>query len=227
MGKTELFLSTDQSTRRCFLRRIALRALAVTVVTPGMLIGRSAYATGLAEDAEEFIRGMANTAIVRLTDTEITRDERKVRMRNLMAEYFFVRGIAQWVLGRFWRRASKEERDEYVTLFEDLMVESYVDRFASYSGETLAIVKTDVRNEKDVVVSSTLTRPETNEPIQLDWRVRARGDSYKIVDIMVEGISMGQTQRSEFASAIKNNGGDIAKFLVELRERVSIAASGA
>ena len=45
-------------------------------------------------------------------------------------------------------------------------------------------------------------------------------------DIMVEGVSMGQTQRAQFASAMKKNDDDMAKFLDELRSRVTIADSG-
>ena len=205
--------------------------LAVAVLLPGMVsstvVGGTTSAADLAKEAEAFILEMSKTAIIRLTDPEISSDERKVRMRDMMTEYFHVPGIAQWVLGRFWRQASSEERDEYLALFEDLMVVSYVDRFDTYSGETLVIVKTDVRDGKDVIVSSTMTHPETNKPVQVDWRVRVRGGDYKVVDIMVEGVSMGQTQRSEFASAIKNNGGDITKFLTELRERIVISGSGA
>jgi len=208
-------------------RRHFFGVIAFTALLSAMLAGRPAFSADLAEEAEGFIRGMADSAIVRLTDEAISRDERKVRMRELMDEYFFVPGIAQWVLGRFWRQASSDERDEYVVLFEELMVETYVDRFGTYNGETLEIVKTDVRSEKDVIVSSTLIRPSSPEPIKVDWRVRAQGDVYKIIDIMVEGVSMGQTQRAEFASVIKSNDGDIAKFLVELRERVVVAGSGA
>ncbi len=210
-----------------FARRHFLIAIAAAVLLSGLTVNRPASSDELADNAESFIRSMAETAIIKLTEQEISRDERKVRLREMMNEYFFVPGIAQWVLGRFWRQASKEERDEYVSLFEALMIESYVDRFATYNGETLNIIKTDVRNKKDVIVSSTLNRPETADAIQIDWRVRSNGTAFKIIDIMVEGVSMGQTQRSEFASSIKNNGGDIAKFLTELRERVQTAASGA
>jgi phospholipid transport system substrate-binding protein len=227
MVMTNTFLTTG----RQFLRALMMPTLAVAVLLPGMvsitIVGGSASATELAEEAEAFILDMSKTAIIRLTDPDISSDERKVRMRDMMAEYFHVPGIAQWVLGRFWRQASSEERNEYLALFEDLMVESYVDRFDTYSGETLVIVKTDVRDGKDVIVSSTMTHPETNKPVQVDWRVRVRGGEYKVVDIMVEGVSMGQTQRSEFASAIKNNGGDIKKFLTELRERIVISGAGA
>lgn len=216
---------------RLFLRTLFLPVMVVAVLAFAMVASlpasHPASAASLEEEAEAFILGMAESAIIRLTDQEISRDERKDRMRLMMTEFFHVPGIAQWVMGRFWRQASSLERDEYVRLYEDLMVESYVDRFATYSGESLVIVKSDARNGKDVIVTSTLNRPLTNEPIQVDWRVRAYDGAYKVVDIMVEGVSMGQTQRSEFASAIKNNGGDISEFLSELRERVVIAGSGA
>ncbi len=211
--------------RREFLRVGGIVVSTIAALTGGLGTGR-VFAADLAGDAERFIQGMADKAIVELTDPDIDRTERKVRMRGLMRDYFFVPGIAQWVLGRFWRKASSEEQQEFLMLFEDLLVETYVDRFATYSGETLEITKSDVRNGKDVIVSSNLDRPDTSKNIQLDWRVRAQGDAYKVIDIMVEGISMGQTQRAQFASAIKNNDDDMAKFLEELRSRVSVADSG-
>lgn len=210
--------------RRRFLL-VAGTMLSATILTgePG---SRYAFAADPAADAARFIQSMADKAIVELTDPDIDRTERKVRMRNLMRDYFFVPGIAQWVLGRFWRKASSEEQAEFMALFEDLLVETYVDRFATYSGETLEITKSDVRNGNDVIVSSNLDRPDATSQIRLDWRVRLHGDAYRIIDIMVEGVSMGQTQRAQFASAFRNNGNDMSKFLDELRERVSIADSG-
>jgi phospholipid transport system substrate-binding protein len=187
---------------------------------------RRASADELAVGAESFIREMAQSAIRNLTEPDITREERKTRLQSVMDQYFHVPGIGRWVLGRHWRQASAEEREEYLELFGMLLIESYVDKFASYSGETLEIVKTDTRNEKDAIVSSTLKRPEINQVVQLEWRVRTNNGIYKIIDIMVEGISMGQTQRSEFASAIKSNDGDMGKFLEELRVRVSSQTSG-
>ena len=187
---------------------------------------RSADADELANGAENFIREMSETAILNLTEPDITREERKLRLQGVMDQYFYVPGIGQWVLGRFWRQASAEERKEYLDLFGQLIIESYVDKFASYTGESLEIVKTDIHNSKDAIVSSTLKRPELNQVVQLEWRVRTNNGVYKIIDIMVEGISMGQTQRSEFASALKSYGGDMGKFLEELRIRVSSHNSG-
>jgi phospholipid transport system substrate-binding protein len=56
--------------------------------------------------------------------------------------------------------------------------------------------------------------------VKVDWRLRAREGNYKIIDLMVEGLSMGQTQRSEFASVIRQNGGTVEGLLSELRKKV-------
>ncbi len=205
---------------------VSLSAGCLVLLFSTMMIPRVALSAELAVDAERLVQDMADTVMKKLTASDISRDERKNLMKKLLNKYFHVPGIAQWVLGRFWRQASAEEREDYLSLFERLLIESYVDKFARYDNMTLQIIKTDVRNKRDAVVSSSLERPEMTSPLQLEWRVRVDHGVYKIIDIMVEGISMGQTQRSEFASAIRHNDGDISKFLDELRIRVSSASSG-
>ena len=54
----------------------------------------------------------------------------------------------------------------------------------------------------------------------MDWRARTGGGQYKITDVMVKGVSISQTQRSEFASVIRESGGKVEGLLTELRKRV-------
>ena len=178
---------------------------------------------GLADssaDATAFIQGMSDQAIASLTPPGISRDEREARARSLLTDNFAVPTIGQFVLGRYWRTASPEERTEYLRLFEDLIVVTYVDRFSRYSGERLRVNNAVADEESgDVMVYSEITRP-AGAPVQVGWRVRRVPPSFKIVDVVVEGVSMGQTQRSDFASVIRNNGGTISALLEEMRRRV-------
>lgn len=177
---------------------------------------------GLADsgaDAIAFIQGMSDQAIASLTPPGISRDEREARARSLLTDNFAVPAIGQFVLGRYWRTASVEERTEYLRLFEDLIVITYVDRFSRYSGERLRVANAVVDAESgDVMVYSEITRP-AGAPVQVGWRVRRVPPSFKVVDVVVEGVSMGQTQRSDFASVIRNNGGTVAALLDEMRRR--------
>lgn len=202
-------------------QRISRRRL-LAAVTAGLVViaAAAAQAANPASDARAFIEGLADKAIAALTVRSISEDERQRRARALLQDNFAVPTIGQFVLGRYWRTATAEERTEYLRLFEDLIVYTYVDRFSRYSGERLQTTRTSTEPESgDVIVYSEITRP-AGPPVEVGWRVRRQGDAFRIVDVYVEGVSMGQTQRSEFSSVIRNNGGSVAALLDEMRRRL-------
>ena len=173
--------------------------------------------------AKVFIRVLADKAIASLTAKEISKAQREQRFRALMLENFAISGIGKFVLGRYWPRATEIEQAEYLKLFEDLMVVMYAERFSKYAGETLDVEQAEVRGEYDVLVYSRIKRVDATQPIKVAWRVRGKPGAYKIVDVMVEGISMAQTQKSEFASFIQQNGGKLDSLLSEMRKRIQLS----
>ena len=183
--------------------------------------GNSAADDHIALDARKFVATLADRTIQSLTAQDIDKVERRNRFRKLMLEYFAFKGIAKWVLGRYWRRASQPQREEFLRLFEDLMVVIYADRFAKYSGEKLDIGRSEIRGKNDILVHSLINRPEGLKPVAVIWRISQKDENFKIVDLMVEGLSMGLTQQKEFASVIRKNGGKIEGLLNELRKRLA------
>lgn len=193
---------------------------ALLIAWLGLLPGTASRAGDGAQDAQAFITGLADKAIAALTPPGISRGERETRARVLLNDNFAVPTIGQFVLGRYWRAATPEERKEYLALFEELIVVTYVDRFSRYSGERLKVTRTVSDNDSgDTIVYSEISRP-AGQPIEVGWRVRKYASAFKIVDVYVEGVSMGQTQRSEFSSVIRNNGGSLTALLDEMRRRV-------
>ncbi len=193
---------------------------AVALLTAGGL-PQPAHADEFGDGAKKFVEVLADDAIRSLAVNDISEAERASRFRNLMLRNFAVKGIGKFVLGRHWRKASDPIRKEYLRLFEDLLVATYAQRFAKYAGETLNIGRAEVRGQRDVIVHSTMLRVDSAKPLKIAWRVRGtKSGTYKIVDIMVEGISMIQTQKSEFASFIKKNGGKLDPLLKEIRNRI-------
>ena len=172
-------------------------------------------------EAKVFIEGLAEEALVSLTGEGMSKEDRREQFRVLMLKKFAFKVIAKWVLGRHWRTSTEKEKEEYLTLFEDLMVVTYADRFAKYSGEKLIIGKVEIRGKRDSLVHSTLSRSEGAQPVNIAWRVRKTDKIYKVVDVMVEGISMGIAQKKEFSSVIRTNGGKVSGLLDELRKRLA------
>src|SRR5204863_151209 len=101
---------------------------------------------------------------------------------------------------------------------------AYSTRLAEYTGEKFKV--TGSRPDADgATVSSQIIRPAGGPPVKVDWRLTGRNGVYKISDVSVDGISMAVTQRSEFASVIQHNGGQVQSLITMLRERS--AGSGA
>ena len=198
-----------------WLGALFIAALVATGLSPG-----PARADEFGAGAKKFIEILTSDAISMLTVEDISKTERADRFRRLMNENFAIKGIAKFVIGRHWRKATESEKKEYLQLFEDLLVDTYADRFAKYSGEKLLVKKSEVRGKGDALVHTIMIRVDGAKPLKVTWRVRGKNGIYKIVDIMVEGISMVVTQKSEFASFIQKNGGSLGPLLIELRKRI-------
>ncbi len=175
-----------------------------------------------AKEPGEFIDQLGEAAIQSLTAPDLNSAERRQRFRELLHRSFNVHGIGRFVLGRYWNQASEEERQEYLDLFEELVVRTYADRFSEYSGEKFAIAKVqrDAERPNYATVGTTILRPG-GQNVRVDWRVRQEEDqSWRVVDIVIEGVSMSVTQRSEFASVIESKGGTIKGLIDTLRQKV-------
>ena len=201
--------------------KISKHAIAVLVVWS--LYCTSAHwipasANDFTNGAEKFVQSLADDAVSTLTSKNLTETERQYNFRELLHNYFDINGIGKWALGRYWRKASPSERKEYLGLFENLIVGTYSNRFNAYSNEKLS-VKGSTSRGKFALVRPHLNR-NNQKPIRVEWRVTQPDKNYKIFDIVVEGVSMIQTQRSEFSSVIRRNGGNVSGLLSALRKKL-------
>ena len=195
--------------RRRFLTLTAVAACSVA----GLAVARAAM------DPAAFVQDLGDQAIDTLTGPDVTPAIRAERFRSLLAQNFDVPAIGKTVLGRYWKVATDEERGEYLKLFEDFLVANYAKRFAEYTGQKFKV--RGVRSEGgDLMTVQTLIQtPDGGEPARLDWLMRDAGSAYKILDLKIEGISMAETHRSEFASVIQSKGGKVAGLIEALKSK--------
>lgn len=177
----------------------------------------TANADAVAQGAEKFITKLADDGIGFLGDESISGEKQRAEFRKLLNRNFDMNTIARFSLGRHWRTASKPQRDEYMKLFKAMIIDVYSQRFSDYQGQTIEVTGSRKEGERDVLVHSLLTQ-ESGPDVKVDWRVRKREGRYKVIDIIVEGVSMALTQRSDFSSVVQRGGGDMEALLVHLRE---------
>jgi phospholipid transport system substrate-binding protein len=168
------------------------------------------------QGAENFINSVASRGIGFLSNEGMTMEQRRAEFRSLLRDSFDMPTLGRFALGKYWKVATPAQQQEYLKLFEKMVVEVYSNRFNDYNGQSLEVRGSRAEGNEDTMVSSYIIPPEGSE-IQVDWRVRYKKGRYKVVDIIVAGVSMAMTQRSDFASVIQRGGGSIEVLLEHLR----------
>lgn len=127
--------------------------------------------------------------------------------------------VAKLILGRYWRTASPEQQTQYLELFRAYALDFLASKLNIYSGQQFEITGSTVVSERDAVVNTKILSSGGGPPVKVDWRLRELKDGGGLVaiDVVVEGVSLIISQRSEFASVIERQGFD--GLLTELRQR--------
>lgn len=175
--------------------------------------------TARKEGAIKFVSELAQNGIDILSNTNNSAEQREKSFRELLHDNFDMKTIARFALGRYWKVSSKAEKKEYLGLFENMIINVYSKRFSEYNGQIITVKTARLSGKADALVSSEI-KSGNGPKIHVDWRVRKKKNgTFKVIDIVIEGVSMSLTQRSDFASVIQRGGGKVEVLLAHLRPK--------
>lgn len=172
------------------------------------------------QSASEVIQALADQALSDLTDQTLPDDVRRKKFVALMDRYFEMDVVSRFVLGRYWRSISQEEISDFATLLQNYLALNYANQFKELNGEQF-VVGNETQNNKDTFVNSQFVRPD-GPPVSIVWRMREFDNEFKIIDVSIEGLSMGITQRDEFTSVIQQNGDDVSALTKALKAKTGL-----
>lgn len=203
------------------------RRLLVPVVLAvfGFAAAPSAHADP-AQDAAAFIDDFGHRAIAALTAPDLSDQQVTDRFRALFQEGFDVPYVAKSALGVFWRRATEDEKAQYIPLFEEYIAQIYSGLFRQYKGETFTVKSGQTGADNAITVLSDVMRPDgPTTPVQ--WVITQVDGKLKIRDVKIEGVSMINTYRDQFANEILQRDGKVAGLIDALRKKTaSLRTSG-
>jgi len=169
------------------------------------------------KQAQAFIQKMGQDAISFLANDSLSQSQKEQKFRALLNDNFDMRTIGRFALGRNWRVATQAQKREYQSLFKDMIVRIYAQRFNDYDGQDFVVNTSRPTGKSDYLVPSLIV-PPSGPKVKVDWRIREKNGQFKVIDVIIEGVSMSLTQRSEFASIVQRGGGDVAVLIAHLRE---------
>ncbi len=208
----------------------ASRKLTVTVVAALMLGAAWAGTAGAAEghsndQAVAFIEALGDKVLaIQASTAADVAGLRQSALEDLIRDGFDLDLTSRLVLGKHWGRATAGQRAAFNDLFAPYLLSTYARQLDAYRVETLAVVASKRIGERDFLVQTSIEG--NSEVVNAVWRVRAHNGDYRIIDVLVDGISLTLTERSEFASVIGRMSFD--GMLAALRAPVTgqAAASG-
>lgn len=176
-----------------------------------------------ANDARAYASNIGERVLSVMNDEDLANNQKLAQLEALFVNVVDVDWVGRFVLGRHWRSATEAQKAAYLPAYRDFLIKHYTSRFAEYSGETFSIEQSEMRREGEFRVRMNIQRPRGQEPVIVDYMLRVKNSDFKVFDIVVEGVSLINTQRSEFTSAVERQGLD---SLIEAlrRKTASVAA---
>lgn len=162
--------------------------------------------------------------LVRVLNSAAPVEQRRAQVAAILRRSVDVEGTGRFILGRWWRQATPAEQQEYLRLFEEVLIRNLASRFGEFQGVRFSLGRSQSRTEDDALVTTIIERPGI-APLTLDWRVADVGGQPRIVDLVAEGTSLRLTQRSEYSAVVQRNGGQVAALLAAMRNQIAQLAS--
>jgi phospholipid transport system substrate-binding protein len=174
--------------------------------------------------ATTFVDRAGQDLVNAINDPRLNQTQRRDRVASILRTAIDIEGTGRFILGRYVRQASPAELQDYLKLFDEIIIRNLSARFGEYRGVKFSLGRSQQRTEEDALVSTLVERPNT-PAFTLDWRVAEINGQPKVVDVIAEGTSLRLTTRSEYSAVIQRNSGKVASLLDAMRGQIAQLAS--
>ncbi len=162
------------------------------------------------------IGATANKIVEILARKGETTETRISEIEKIAYEIFDFTTMSKLVLAKNWRKLDTEKRDEFVRQFKQHLSRTYGTRLDRYEQEEVEIYAAQIEPRNDVSIKTRIIGGQFDKA-EISYRLRNRNDEWRIIDVVIEGISLVSNYRSQFSEVL--NSGTIDDLLAKLRDK--------
>ena len=160
-------------------------------------------------EPDQFVQSTVDRAS-KLLSNSISKDDKIKKLKIIAKETVDIKGIGFYTLGSTRKTLDKNQKQEYLILFEKYFLKSFASRLSEWTNPEIDVISQNTINNKYTIVSSILKGTNERPEVKIDWRIYTKDpDNPLIRDVIIEGLSLARTQKEEFASIINSNDGNI------------------
>jgi len=171
----------------------------------------------LQEEARKFIENIGNKIIAVAKEKKYSESLKRQKIIDIVDSSIDPSWISRFVLGKNFKNFNDQQKTKFTKLYRDFMIYTYGPKFKDYNGRKFQVNEISFKNNTYLVKSEFLPK-DSDIPILVDFKVKRNEEGFLILDFIAEGISLIETQRSEFNSVISEKG--IDKFLEDLEVKI-------
>lgn len=144
-------------------------------------------------------------------DPSIASDPQRLRAlaERTVVPHFDFETLARWVLGKHWRRASPEQRRQFVAAFRDMLIRTYSAALQDYREPQIRYFPPRLApSGRHATVRTRITQPGTQLSVDVQYRLMAKDGQWKVYDVVIDGVSLAANYRTSFDREIQQVGLD-------------------
>ena len=151
------------------------------------------------------VESAVNSILAILKDGTLTREARWEQIGYIIRRRFDIESMSQSILATNWKKATPEEKRNFIDFFSQYLENTYRQKIEGYSNEQVRFLGEKVSGERATVDTSIVT--ESIE-IPVVYKMRMNGDDWYAYDVVIEGVSLVSNYRNTFAAIVKSDGMD-------------------
>jgi phospholipid transport system substrate-binding protein len=186
----------------------------VFALTLQLLVGVGAVWAG---PPTEIARQVIEKALEILQNPAYRGEERRQMVKRIVDPHFDYQEMAKRSLGPTWGKLSPSQRSEFVQLFAQLLEASYSDKIEKYAQRVKIDYKGEILDGDTAEVRTVVVR--ANDRIPLNYRLLNEGGTWKVYDVVIEGVSLVSNYRSQFSRIIHES--SYVELVRRLKTKVS------
>lgn len=194
-----------------------MKKLMTLIFTFAMLFGLKAQAID-ATKAEDFVKKVTTEGIEQIINSNVSMEEKDARFEKLFNEYLDLDYIGKFVLGRYWKTATDKQKKDFIEVYRQFNIKTWSKRFDEFKGKSFDFNGTAPSNSEGQIFVNTSVEMGEGAPAKVVWRVKD-GEGMKIVDIIIENVSLAITARNEYTAYIKKAPGGLDDLIEDLRQK--------
>lgn len=196
-----------------------MKKLSIFVLALSGLFAFKANALDAAK-AEAFVKEVTKEGIEQIINADVSMAEKDARFEKLFDTYLDLDYIGKFVLGRYWKTATDKQQKEFIAVYRDFNVKTWSKRFDEFKGKNFDFDGTSPSNSEGQIFVNTSVKMNEGAPVKVVWRVKD-GAKLKIVDIIIENVSLAVTARNEYTAYIKQAPNGVDDLIKDLRQKAN------